>query len=55
MRGEPSVSLPDVGSRLAILSDGSSVSVIGTNGAARIRFEADGSSGRLISLCLIHI
>jgi hypothetical protein len=49
MRSEPSVSLPDVGTRLAVLSDGSSVSVIGANGAARIRFEADGSSGRLIS------
>ena len=41
--------LPDVGRRLAVLSDGSSVSVVGTEGAARIRFEAQGGTGRLVS------
>jgi hypothetical protein len=41
--------LPGVGRHLAVLCDGSSVAVVGTEGAARIRFEADGSSGRLIS------
>lgn len=49
MRTEPSVALPGVGRHLAVLCDGSSVAVVGTEGAARIRFEADGSSGRLIS------
>ena len=49
MRTEPSVTLPGVGRHLAVLCDGSSVAVVGTEGAARIRFEADGSSGRLIS------
>lgn len=49
MRVEPSVTLPGVGRHLAVFCDGSSVAVVGTEGAARIRFEADGSSGRLIS------
>jgi hypothetical protein len=49
MRVEPSVTLPCVGRHLAVFCDGSSVAVVGTEGAARIRFEADGSSGRLIS------
>ncbi|EHP83866.1 hypothetical protein MetexDRAFT_6026, partial [Methylorubrum extorquens DSM 13060] len=46
---ETSVVLPDVGRRLAVLSDGSSVSVVGTEGAARIRFEAQGATARLVS------
>jgi hypothetical protein len=46
---ETSVVLPDVGRRLAVLSDGSSVSVVGTEGAARIRFEAQGGTARLVS------
>lgn len=46
---EPSVTLPDVGRRLAVLCDASSVSIVGAEGAVRIRFEADGASGRLIS------
>lgn len=49
MRADPSVTLPGVGRHLAVFCDGSSVAVVGTEGAARIRFEADGSSGRLIS------
>ena len=46
---ETSVVLPDVGRRLAVLSDGSSVSLVGTEGAARIRFEAQGATARLVS------
>ena len=46
---ETSVVLPDVGRRLAVLSDGSSVSLVGTEGAARIRFEAQGGTARLVS------
>lgn len=46
---ETSVVLPDVGRRLAVLFDGSSVSVVGAEGAVRIRFEAEGSTGRLVS------
>lgn len=49
MATAPSVMLPDVGSRLAVLCDASSVSIIGVEGAARIRFEADGASGKLVS------
>lgn len=49
MAAAPSVTLPDVGSRLAVLCDASSVSIVGVEGAARIRFEADGASGKLVS------
>lgn len=49
MAAAPSVMLPDVGSRLAVLCDASSVSIVGVEGTVRIRFEASGASGKLVS------
>ena len=46
---ETSVALPDVGRHLAVLFDGSSVSLVGSEGAVRIRIETEGATGRLVA------